>query len=57
MGRIAKLIFVDPSNHNKFYDMIENDDGTFSAFWGRVDVTKTETCYPIGKWIPNINQK
>lgn len=57
MGRIAKLIFVDATNHNKFYDMVENDDGTFSAFWGRVDVTKTETKYPIGKWDSQYRSK
>ncbi len=57
MGRIIKLIMTTVDNHNKFYDMVENDDGTFSAFWGRVDVTKTETRYPISKWDSQYNSK
>jgi poly [ADP-ribose] polymerase 2/3/4 len=57
MGRIIKLIMTTADNHNKFYDMVENDDGTFSAFWGRVDVTKTETRYPISKWDSQYNSK
>jgi poly [ADP-ribose] polymerase len=46
---VAKLIFVSDVNNNKFYDMVENDDGSITATWGRVDVTSTVTHYPVGK--------
>jgi poly [ADP-ribose] polymerase len=49
MGRVAKLIMVTDANNNKYYDMVENPDGSITATWGRVDVTKTVTHYPVGK--------
>lgn len=58
MPRTVKLIFVSKDNNNKFYDMVESDDGqSFSAFWGRVDVTRTETKYPISKWDSQYRSK
>lgn len=48
-NRVAKLICVSDVNNNKFYDMVENDDGSITATWGRVDVTSTVTHYPVGK--------
>ena len=50
MPRVAKLICVEgDGNHNKFYDMTENADGSITSVWGRVDVTSTTTHYPVGK--------
>jgi poly [ADP-ribose] polymerase len=50
MPRVAKLICVEgDGNHNKFYDMTENADGSITSIWGRVDVTSTTTHYPVGK--------
>lgn len=59
MGRVAKLIMVTDANNNKFYDMVENDDGSITATWGRVDVTSTVTHYPPGKkkWDSLIKSK
>ncbi|MEY4936237.1 MAG: hypothetical protein RIS64_2596 [Bacteroidota bacterium] len=34
--RVAKLIMVSPNNNNKFYEMNENDNGTFTVNYGRV---------------------
>jgi len=48
-GRVAKLIMVTGENNNKFYDMVENPDGSITSTWGRVDVTSTVTQYPVGK--------
>ena len=45
-----KLIMVTADNNNKFYNMKDNDDGTFVVDWGRVGVTSTKTVYPISKW-------
>jgi poly [ADP-ribose] polymerase len=47
--RIAKLILVSEKNNNKYYDMVENDDGSITSTWGRVDVTENVTHYPVGK--------
>ena len=49
MARVAKLIMVTEKNNNKFYDMVENSDGSITVTWGRVDVTSTVTEYPVGK--------
>jgi len=38
MGQYAYLIKVDAGeNNNKFYEMIEQDDGTIALFNGRVE--------------------
>jgi len=59
MKRVAKLIMVTGDNNNKFYDMVENDDDSITATWGRVDVTQTVTHYPVGKkkWETLLNSK
>lgn len=46
----VKLIMVTADNNNKFYNMKDNDDGTFTVTWGRVGATSTDTTYPIKKW-------
>ncbi len=60
-NRVCKLIYVaindgktaakhQAKQSNKFYDMLENGDGTFTVKYGRVDATCTERQYPISKW-------
>jgi len=34
--RQKQLIMVTENNNNKFYNMVENTDSTFTAKWGRV---------------------
>jgi poly [ADP-ribose] polymerase len=41
---------VTAENNNKFYNMNDNGDGTFTVEWGRVGVTSSTTVYPISKW-------
>jgi poly [ADP-ribose] polymerase 2/3/4 len=50
MRKVVKLIMVTENNNNKYYNMFENDNGTFSVKYGRVDVTCEECEYPISKW-------
>lgn len=58
MGKIAKLVCVTDINNNKFYNMIENEGvGTFTAEWGRVDVTKTSKDYPMKEWDAKYRDK
>ena len=49
MGRIARLICVTSDNNNKYYNMEEHADGSFTCHWGRVDVTDNVTTYPSSK--------
>lgn len=51
------LMMVTGENNNKFYNMVDNGDGTFTATYGRVDVTRTTKIYHIGKWNSKLNEK
>jgi len=54
----AKLIMVTGhSNHNKFYNLTENDNDTFTAEWGRVGVTSTKKTYPMSTWLSKYKSK
>ncbi len=55
--RIAKLIMVTANNNNKFYEMHENKDGTFTATYGRVGSSGTAANYPMSKWDSKYNEK
>lgn len=48
---------VTGDNNNKFYDMHDNDDGTFTVQWGRVGTKGTPTTYPIGNWDKKLKSK
>jgi len=55
--RIAKLIMVTSANNNKFYEMRDNKDGTFTATYGRVGSAGAKATYPIGSWDRKYNEK
>lgn len=57
MGRIIKLINVSAQNNNKFYDMIENSDGTWTAHYGRVGANGVKEIYSIGMWDKKYKEK
>jgi poly [ADP-ribose] polymerase len=50
MGDYKYLINVSNKNNNKFYEMIEESNGTFTVNYGRVDVTKITLSYPMSLW-------
>ena len=52
-----KLIMVTDENNNKFYNMHENGDGTFTATWGRVGTAGTSKTYPMSKWDSTYRSK
>lgn len=56
MSRQAKLIFVDESNHNKYYNMTENGS-TINVEYGRVGSTCQTASYPSSKWQSLLNSK
>jgi poly [ADP-ribose] polymerase len=55
--RSAKLIMVTPDNNNKFYEMRENADGTFTVLYGRVGNRGNEVVYPMREWDTKIREK
>ncbi len=55
--RVAKLIMVTPDNNNKYYDMRENGDGTFSVTYGRVGARGSNTTYNMREWDSKIREK
>jgi len=48
---------VTKDNNNKFYDMTDNGDNTFTATWGRIGVTSESQKYPISKWNSKFREK
>lgn len=53
----VKLIMVTENNNNKFYDMQENGDGTFTVVYGRIGSKSTTATYPISEWRTKYNEK
>ncbi len=54
----VKLIFVEAgNNHNKFYNMVENDDDTFTATWGRVGSKSDSKIYDMSDWDKKYHEK
>ncbi|HNW88060.1 MAG TPA: hypothetical protein PKN48_00225 [Bacteroidales bacterium] len=55
---MVKLLKVSGDhNNNKFYDMTEFPDGTFSAKWGRVGGSIASKNFPMTKWKSKYNEK
>lgn len=51
MGKVVKLILISGDvNSNKFYNMTENNDNTFTAEWGRVGATGQSQNKPMSQW-------
>lgn len=55
--RTRELVCVTADNHNKFYRQVENTNGTWTAFWGRVGVTESTKVYPMKDWDKKYNEK
>lgn len=55
--RKAKLIMVTAQNNNKYYELEENNDGTFTASYGRVGSKPATRQYPIHLWDKKIREK
>ncbi len=52
-----KLIMVTAVNNNKFYEMQENLDNTFTVIYGRIGVTGMTRSYPIQQWDKKYKEK
>ncbi len=55
--RVAKLIMVTAANNNKFYEMREHDNQTFSVQYGRVGGTSSVATYPMSQWDKKFREK
>ena len=53
----VKLIMVTANNNNKFYNMHDNGNGTFTVTWGRVGTDGKQTTYSISDWHKKLNEK
>ncbi|MEO1257701.1 MAG: WGR domain-containing protein [Bacteroidota bacterium] len=57
LRRHAKLIMVTAANNNKFYEMKENGDGTFTAYYGRVGSSSSTATYSMSQWNSKLREK
>lgn len=57
MYRYAKLIMVTAKNNNKFYEMKEEANGTFTAYYGRVGGSRSAVKYPMAQWGQKLKEK
>jgi poly [ADP-ribose] polymerase len=48
--RYVKLVMVTGENNNKFYEMVYNGGNTFTAKWGRIELTEKSKQYPYDDW-------
>lgn len=48
---------VTGANNNKVYEMAANDDGTFTARYGRIGARLQERTYPMARWDTVYRQK
>ena len=55
--RFTRLIMVTANNNNKFYEMKEQANGTFTVLYGRVGTNGTLAEYPIREWDKKLNEK
>ncbi|WP_245859790.1 ADP-ribose polymerase [Spirosoma aerolatum] len=55
--RTVQLIMVTAGNNNKYYEMCENDDGTFTVHYGRVGGIRTTVSYPMAHWDKKFREK
>ena len=49
-NRVAHLVCVSTENNNKYYNMVDNGDGTMTVTYGRVGGHETSRTYPVRKW-------
>jgi poly [ADP-ribose] polymerase 2/3/4 len=55
--RTVKLIMVTAQNNNKYYEMHETGNGTFTVEYGRVGSTRSTATYPMTLWDTKIREK
>jgi len=56
-NKTVKLIMVTEENNNKFYNMVDQGNGTWEAEWGRVEKTSQSKIYDMGVWDKKKREK
>lgn len=57
MGKTVKMVMVTELNNNKYYNLFEQNDGTFKVEYGRVDSTTQHASYPMSQWDTKYREK
>lgn len=57
MPRIVKLVMVTPDNNNKYYNMLEKADGSWTAHYGRVGNDGVREEYESFMWDKKYKEK
>ena len=52
-----ELVMVSDQNNNKYYRMVDTDDGNFTVYYGRVGGSEATETYPIYKWDTKYKEK
>ena len=52
-----ELVMVSDQNNNKYYRMVDNNDGNFTVYYGRVGGSEATETYPIYKWDTKYKEK
>ena len=55
--KTVKLIMVTEKNNNKYYNLSENSDCTFTVEYGRVGANAQTRTYPMSQWNRRYNEK
>lgn len=50
-------LYYKEGTSNKFYDMIDNNDDTFTAHWGRCDTPGQSKIFPMDLWFSKLFSK
>lgn len=53
----AYLVMVTSDNHNKFYRMVPNEDGSFQVEYGRISSRPQKKRYPLSLWEQKYREK
>ena len=57
MNKPVRLIMITTANNNKYYNMFDNGDGTFTVKYGRVGAYEQTRSYSISQWYKKYNEK
>lgn len=55
--KFAYLLMVTPGNNNKYYKLVANGDGSWTAEYGRVGSSAQRKTYPMSQWNSKYNEK
>lgn len=55
--KVVKLVCISADNNNKFYNLFEQEDGTFKVNYGRIKGTSQTHSYPMKDWDKMYREK